>query len=122
MKNTAQLFALFNELIFLLVGALLLWVALTGRYFFNPRQTGWLVLAVVLVLWGLRTWRRARLVAAPRIRTAMKIGGGSLVLVGLIMLSLAWAPFRWAGWLLAAAGGVFVLRGIVTAALLAFPS
>ena len=49
----------------------------------------------------------------------MRIGGGSLALAGLIMLALAWAPFRWAGLLLAAAGGIFVLRGLVTAVIMA---
>ena len=44
---------------------------------------------------------------------------GSLALAGLILLSLAWAPFRWAGWLLLAAGAVFVLRGLASAAILA---
>jgi hypothetical protein len=119
MRNPAQLFALLNELIFVLVGAILLWVALAGRYFFNPRQTGWLVVSVVLVLWGLRTWRRA---GVAGMRAVAKIGGGSLAAVGLIFLSLAWAPFQWVGVLLALAGTVFVLRGLAAAAILAFSS
>jgi hypothetical protein len=52
-------------------------------------------------------------------RLVTKIGGGSLIAAGLIMMSLAWAPFRYAGWLLLAAGGVFVLRGLVSAAIMA---
>ena len=122
MRNPAQLFALMSELIFVLVGAILLWVALAGRYFFNPRQTGWLVVSAVLVLWGLRTWRRARRAGVAGMRAVAKIGGGSLAAVGLIFLSLAWAPFQWAGVLLALAGTVFVLRGLAAAAILAFSS
>ena len=55
-------------------------------------------------------------------RVVAKIGGGSLATVGLIFLSLAWAPFQWAGVLLALAGTVFVLRGLAAAAILAFSS
>ena len=117
-----QLFRIVNEMVFIVFGALLLWVSLSGRYFFDARQPSWLILAGVLVIWGLYTWRRAHRVGPPRTRLAMKIGGGSVTLVGLIMASLAWAPFAWGGLLLGAAGGVFVLRGLVSAAILALPS
>jgi hypothetical protein len=119
MRSLLQLFRVVNELIFVVVGLLLLWVALTGRFFFDPRQPSWLILAAVLILWGLYTWRRALRVAVPRVRLALKIGGASVMLVGLIMASLAWAPFAWAGLLLGAAGGIFVVRGLVSTAILA---
>ena len=45
----------------MLVGGLLALFALTGRYLFNPRRPSWIVLSVVVILWGLGTWRRARL-------------------------------------------------------------
>jgi len=106
----------------MLAGALLLWVALTGRYLFDARRPSWLVLAVILMFGGLRAWRRARLVAVRGSRLAARMGGVSLVLVGLIMLSLAWVPLGRVGLLLAIAGGVFVLRGLVTAAILAVDS
>jgi hypothetical protein len=118
MQNLNQLFRIFNEMVFILVGSLLLWVALTGRYFFDPRQPSWMVLSVVMILWGLRTWRRARRVADKRWRGAAHVGGASLALVGALLLSLAWAPLRSAGILLAAAGGLFVLRGFLTAAMM----
>jgi len=114
MRNPNQLFRLLNEVLFILAGALLLLFGLTGRYLFDPRRPSWLVLAVVLILWGLRTWRKSAASNRSGDRTILKVGGGSLVLTGLIMLALAWAPFRWAGWLLVAAGGVFVLRGLVS--------
>ena len=62
MLNNNQLFRLLNEMVFLLVGALLVWVGLFGGqhlHFFNPRQPSWLILTGVLMLWGLRTWRKA---------------------------------------------------------------
>jgi len=119
MASPSQLFRVMNEFVFMLVGALLALFALTGRYLFNPRRPGWIALSVVLIVWGLGTWRRAQLSRVPVDRLVTKIGGGSLALGGLIMLSLAWAPFRWAGWLLLATGGVFVLRGLVSAAIMA---
>ena len=113
MRNVNQLFRLMNEMLFILAGGLLVIFGLTGR-FFLPRGTSWLFLAGVLVLWGLRTWRKARAAFTPGERAVMKIGGASLVLSGLIMMGLVWAPFGWAGWLLMAAGSVFVLRGLVS--------
>src|SRR5690349_13044155 len=105
MQNINQLFRIMNETVFVLVGALLLWVALAGRYFFNPRQPSWLILSAVMILWGLRTARKARGTRERRWRAAAQVGGGSLVLVGILLLSLAWAPLRIAEFLLAAAGG-----------------
>ena len=119
MPNPGHMFRVVNEFVFMLVGALLVLFALTGRYLFNPRRPAWIGLSVVLVLWGVGTWSRARHFRSGRERLVTKIGGGSLVAAGLIMLSLAWAPFRYAGWLLLATGGVFVLRGLVSAAIMA---
>jgi len=122
MQNVNQLFRLLNEFVFILVGALLLWVAFAGRYLFDPRSPSWLLVSAILIIWGLRSWHRARLAAASRWRAAGRISGGSLAVVGLLMLALAWAPFRLTGVLLGAAGGLFVVRGLVTAAIMALPS
>ena len=119
MPNPGHMFRVVNEFVFMLVGALLVLFALTGRYLFNPRRPAWIALSVVLVLWGVGTWSRARHDRSGRERLVTKIGGGSLVAAGLIMLSLVWAPFRYAGWLLLATGGVFVLRGLVSASIMA---
>jgi sulfite exporter TauE/SafE len=118
MASPTHLFRVVNEFVFMLVGALLALFALTGRYLFNPRRPAWIALSVVLILWGLGTWSRARRSRIAVDRLVTKIGGGSLALAGLIMLSLTWAPFRWAGWLLLATGGIFVLRGLVSAAIM----
>jgi hypothetical protein len=119
MARSSHLFRIINEFVFMLVGALLVLFALTGRYLFNPRRPGWIALSVVLILWGLGTWRRAHSSRVAADRLVTKIGSVSLALGGLIMLSLAWAPFRWAGWLLLATGSIFVLRGLVSAAIMA---
>ena len=103
----------------MLVGALLLWVGVFGRYLFNPRRPAWLVLTVVLVLWGVRTWLCAPRTAVRKERIVMWIRGVSLAVAGIVLLSLAWVPFRWAGLLLAVAGGIFVVRGLIAAAIMA---
>ena len=123
MRDINQLFRLFNEVVFVLVGALLLWVGITSRYFFfDRRQPSWLILSGVLTAWGLVTWWRAERMPVRVWRTTARIGGASLLIAGLLMMSLAWAPFHWVGWLLAAAGGVFLLRGVISVALVLRPS
>jgi hypothetical protein len=114
------MFRIMTEMIFMLAGALLLFVGFSGRYLFDARRPSWLVLAAILIFWGLRAWRRARLIAVRNLRWATRLGGASLILVGAIMLSLAWV--RWVGPLLAIAGAVFIARGLVTAAILAAAS
>jgi hypothetical protein len=118
------MFRLMTEMVFMLAGALLLFVGLTGRYMagFNARGPSWLLLAVILIFWGARTWRRARLIAVRSLRLAAQLGGVSLMLVGAIMLSLPWMQLGYIGPLLAAAGAIFIARGLATAAILAFAS
>jgi len=118
MASPSHLFRVVNEFVFMLAGALLALFALTRPQLLNARQPAWIVLSAVLILWGLGTWWRARRSVGNAERLVTKIGGGSLTLAGLIMISLAWAPFEWAGWLLLATGGVFVLRGLVSAAIM----
>jgi hypothetical protein len=108
-----------TELVFTLAGAVLLFVGLTGRYLFDARSPSWLVLAAVLFFWGLRSWRRSRLVAVPRLRFAERLSGASLMFVGAIMLSLGWMKFALVGPLLALAGAVFVARGLLVAMIIA---
>jgi hypothetical protein len=57
-----------------------------------------------------------------RLRLAAQLGGVSLMAVGAIMFSLAWVRFGMVGPLLAVAGAIFVVRGLVTAAILAVAS
>jgi hypothetical protein len=120
--SPSQMFRLMTELVFLLAGAVLLFVGLTARYLFDARSPSWLILSVILFFWGLRSWRQSRLIAAKKLQWIARLSGVSLMLVGAIMLSLAWVKFVLVGPLLAVAGAVFVLRGLVTAALLATAS
>ena len=107
------------------MGLLILWVAVTGRYIgrFDPRRPSWLLLAALLIVWGIRRWwQRGRAAAnSPFWQTSgapwRQIGGASLSLAGLLMLSLAWARLDWANWLVMATGAVLILRGLAIAIL-----
>src|SRR5260370_42715906 len=93
MPSPSNLFRVINEFVFMLVGALLVLFALTGRYLFNPRRPGWIALSVVLILWGLGTWSRARRSRIAVDRLGTKIGGGSLALAGMDLGIPPVAPF-----------------------------
>jgi len=116
MLKTASLLRLLNELVLLLLGGLLVWVALTGRFFPDRRSVPWLVLGAFLVYWGLRAAARAGRCAS---RWEHYVRGGSLALVGLLMLGMAWVPFDWIKPLLIAAGAILILRSLAEATLLA---
>ena len=110
-----NLFRVLNELIFVLLGGLLIWLAVTGRYLFNPRSMTWLLLSGLAVAFGLvPLFARS---SGDGTRTAALVRGGSLIIVGLVMFGMAWAPFRLIVWLLLIAGIVLVLRGLVGAAM-----
>ncbi len=123
MLSPAKLFWLLNELIFVLLGLLLVWVAVTSRYLFlHRRSAAWIGLGVFLIYWGLRAWRRASRAPHGSSRgegIASGVRGASLALVGAMMLGVAWLPFSWVGPLLGAAGGILAVRGLVSAVLAA---
>ncbi len=117
MLSPPKLLLLLIELVFVLLGLLLIWVAVTGRLFFNRRAPMWIALGAFLIYWGLRAWlkasRGAR--AAPGGQgTVSSVRGGSLALVGVMMLGIASLPFAWVAPLLGAAGAILVLRGAVS--------
>jgi hypothetical protein len=117
MPTTASLLRMTNEMIFMLLGGLLVWVGLSSRFMFDPRKPAWLGLGAVLVYWGARAWMKTKRTARTAERTTVRVGGASLALVGLMMLSLVFVEFRWVGTLLAMAGGILVLRGLLNAGL-----
>jgi hypothetical protein len=109
MLSPARLTQLLVELIFLLLGALVVWLAASGRIYFERRGVTWLVVSVALIAWGLlavvrpgewwATWQKWN-------------RGGSLILLGAIMLAITRVPFVWVARLLAIAGLILILRGI----------
>jgi hypothetical protein len=117
MLTPANLFRMMTEMIFVLLGCILAWVGLSGRFIFDPRKPAWLGLGTVLVYWGARAWMKTQRAARTAERTAVRVGGASLAIVGVMMLGVAFVQFRRVGMVLAMAGGILVFRGLVSAAL-----
>jgi hypothetical protein len=118
MLTPERLFRFANELIFLLLGAFLAWIGMSGRipHNFNPRSMTWTALNAAIILWGLRA------LLAPEQwwqKWEKRIRGISLVLTGGMLLAIARVPFAWAGPLLIAAGIMLGLRGVCGAYLAA---
>jgi hypothetical protein len=116
MLKPALLLRIFSELVLVLLGLLLVQVAVTGRLLWNRRSPAWIAVGFLLIYWGVRAWMRRR-GTGPLWTERMR--AGSLVLVGVVMLAIARVPFDYVAPLLAAAGGVLILRGAVSAALVA---
>jgi hypothetical protein len=117
MLTPANLFRMITEFIFILLGGFLVSVGLSHRFFFDPRKPGWLLLGGVLVYWGARAFVKTARAARKAERTAAQIGGASLAVVGLMMLGLTFVEFRWVGVMLASAGVILALRGLLGAVL-----
>jgi hypothetical protein len=120
MLKPANLFRIMTEFIFVLLGGVLAWLGLSGRMElgnFNPRGPAWLGLGAVLIYWGARSWAKTARAARTSDRTVTQVGGASLILVGLMMLSLAFVEFHLVAIVFIAAGTILALRGIVAAVL-----
>lgn len=116
MPSPATLFRLLSEFIVLLLGALLILLALTRPIGLPGRPVAMVILGVVLIYWGARAMARP---GPEADRLQSRIRAGSLVVVGLLVLTIRYVPPRSAELLLALAGGVLVIRGLVGGILLA---
>lgn len=106
------------EIIFVLLGVLVLWLAITGRVLVERQKMSWLVLGIALIAWGLRA------LFGPQkwwARWENWTRGLSLTLLGVVMLAISRVPFLWVAPLLATAGVVMALRGIIGTALVFRP-
>jgi hypothetical protein len=110
MLSPARLTQLLMEFVFLLLGALVMWLAAIGRIYFDRHSVGWLVLSVALIAWGLLALAKPGQFWAKWQKWNR---GGSLVLLGAVMLAISRVPFDWVVKLLAAAGLILVARGIL---------
>jgi hypothetical protein len=88
--SPAYLFPLLNELVFVLLGALLVFIALSRRFSLPRHSIAWMGLGVILIYWGLRIWIRS-MRAQPRWPSGVR--AASLALVGAIVLGIAFLPF-----------------------------
>jgi hypothetical protein len=112
MLTSAKLFQLLNESIVLLLGALLILLAVSGRVGLPTRPAALIAVGIVFLYWGARAWTR-RGPAAPH--CSSKIRAGSLALVGALILGVPVLPVRCIPLLLGLAGAVLVLRGTLGA-------
>jgi hypothetical protein len=106
------------EVIFVLLGVLVVWLALTGRILVERHRPSWLILSGTLILWGLRALYGPNKWWA---RWENWTRGLSLTLLGLVMLAISRVPFSGVGPLLASAGILMVVRGIIGAAIVFRP-
>ena len=121
MLTPERLLRFIIELIFILLGGLLIWFAFAGPVYgrtVDRHSLSWVILSVVLILWGLRALYKP---GQWWLRWQNWTRGLSLVLLGILMLVISRVPFSWVGPLLATAGGLLVLRGVIGSALIFRP-
>jgi hypothetical protein len=118
MLRPEQLIRVVIELIFVLLGGLVVWLGLTNQIFFDRRTPAWMILAVALIAWGGYAFARP---ARGWLRGERWTRGVSLVLLGIVMLVITRVPFAMVGKFFAVAGIILVLRGLVGMGLILKP-
>ncbi len=118
MLTPQQVLRITIEIIFVLLGGLVVWLGLSGHILFDRRNPGWLLLSIALILWGVRALYKP---GQWWSRQEQWTRGLSLTLLGLVMLAISRVPFEWVGPLLAFAGVLLALRGLVGSALILRP-
>ena len=121
MLTPERLLRLMIEFVFVLLGALLAWLGLAGPAHgrtVDRHGAPWLILSVALIVWGLRALYRP---GPWWFGWQNWTRGLSLALLGVVLLVISRVPFLWVGPMLAAGGGLLVLRGIIEAFLIFRP-
>jgi len=98
------------EVIVAMLGGFILWLALVSHKIPDRHAGSWLMVGVLLMVWGAFTFFRAK---GLRTYWVDRVGGISLLLAGGLMLVLIRVPFEWVTPMFATLGGLFVLRGLV---------
>ncbi len=118
MLRPERLLRVFIELIFVLLGFLVIWLGVERRIYVDRHSAAWLILSVALIVWGLRA------LYSPGqwwLRWQNWTRGLSLALLGVLMVVISRVPFLWVGPMLAAGGGLLVLRGMIATFLIFRP-
>src|SRR6266446_5356268 len=118
MLTPQQVLRIAIEIIFLLLGGLVVWLGLSEHILFDRRKPGWLLLSAALIVWGVRALYKP---GQWWSHTERWMRGLSLTLLGVVMLAISLVPFPWVGRLLAFAGVLLMLRGLIDAALMLRP-
>jgi len=119
MLTPQQLLRTTIEIIFVLLGGLVAWLGLSSHILFDRRKPGWLLLSVAVILWGLRALYKP---VHWWSRTEQWTRGLSLSTLGAVMLAISRVPFLWVGRLLAFAGVVLIVRGLIGSVLIFRPA
>jgi hypothetical protein len=106
------------EVIFIFLGAMVIWLGVTGHIFFDRRSIGWLLLSIALLVWGARALYQP---GKHWSRWESTTRGLSLLLLGAVMMAITRVPFSWVGRLLAIGGSVLLLRGLAGSVLVFRP-
>jgi hypothetical protein len=114
MISTDRWLRIIVELLFVFLGALVVWLGVTKHIFFDRRSLGWLAVSIVLVLWGARgLYKPAKFLS----RAENWNRAASLILLGLVMLAMSRVPFALVAPILAVVGVLLAVRGLVGAVL-----
>jgi hypothetical protein len=113
-----QIIRVVIELIFILLGGLVVWLGATGQILVDRRASTWMILSVALIVWGGYAFARP---GRAWLRGERWTRGVSLILLGLVMLAITRVPFLLVGKLLAVAGGILILRGVAGVVLILRP-
>lgn len=116
MLSPARLTQLTVELVFILLGVLVIWLGLHQQINFNPRSVSWLALSIGAIAWGAFTIARSSKQWWMRWQKTNQ--GGSMIVLGLLMLWIGRVPYGWVGRFLALCGVVLLLRGVLGALLI----
>ena len=116
MLSPARLTQLMMEAVFVLLGALVVWLGANGRI---PNPSGgvrtMLILSVALVAWGLLAFARpvSRWVSWEKWNRGL-----SLILMGVILYATTRVPLLWVPRLFIIAGFILVTRGLFAAVMI----
>jgi len=97
------------EMIVAMLGGFILWLALVSHKIPDRHAGSWLMVGVLLMVWGAFTFFRAK---GLQTYWVDRVGGISLLLAGGLMLVLTKVPFGWVTPMFATLGGLFVSRGL----------
>jgi len=115
MLSPARISQLMVEVIFLMLGVLVVWLGVTGHINFDRRSIYWLALAIGVTGWGVMALTRPQ---QWWMQWQKWNRGGSLLILGVLMLAMTRVSFLWVGKLLAVCGVVLALRGAIGSALI----
>ena len=106
-------FRVLSVLIVVLLGALLILLAISGRASLATRPAGVITVGVLFVYLAARAIRRPETGVSC---AQSKVRAGSLAIVGILLINIALFHTKYSMALLGVAGVVLVLRGLLSAA------